>query len=502
MPGLGGIGFSGGFLGGLANAMNARRQERIQREDRSQKNAQQAIKFLLDSGQVKDVADLGPIFDHAFGFDQQQGKKGKGKNGVDPREAVSAMLNHAIQGERGQPLLPGPAAMTPDATPSASGVMTGPNPELPSTPLSIPAQRPTEPAPRTLGGVSLLTPEQAMQRQVTQQVQQEQAMVEAKVALARRILPTLQSLDSSATLDDALATVGIRTPRSAGVPSFSEIPGEVVDETGKATPMSGILDHRTGQILDPITRQPMPGFRHRTTTGSASLGVYAERAAREMGFATANEAAQAGMMGEVNSRAQEMQAAAAGASTTARGEAASKAPLSAAQRFDALRNLQGDWRKADAPFKETKRQLQIMETGLKRFQEGDKNGGSQAVLVTFQKILDPNSVVRESEYDRSPEGVGLKQRIAGFIERLQSGGAGVPEAELEHMVQTAREFVDGMASYDDLERDRITSAAKEAGLDPSRVFGVAAVEPTKKKTSNAAPTAKKDANGNWVIQVP
>jgi hypothetical protein len=119
------------------------------------------------------------------------------------------------------------------------------------------------------------------------------------------------------------------------------------------------------------------------------------------------------------------------------------------------------------------RQLLLMNTGLERFREGDKTGGSQAVLVTFQKILDPDSVVRVSEYQRSAEGLSLWQRMEGYRDRLLEGGAGVPEAELALMVGTAQAFVDGMATWNDLERDRIRGTAEEFGIDPERVFGVA-----------------------------
>jgi hypothetical protein len=111
-----------------------------------------------------------------------------------------------------------------------------------------------------------------------------------------------------------------------------------------------------------------------------------------------------------------------------------------------------------------------MEMGLRRFKAGDKNGGSQAVLVTFQKILDPPSVVRESEYARSAQGISFLGRIEGHFDRLRAGGAGVPADELEAMVVTARQFLKGMEGYNTGVRDRITRAAKGYDLDPAFIF--------------------------------
>jgi len=316
--------------------------------------------------------------------------------------------------------------------------------------------------------VPLLSPEQAAQRKLTQDIAGQQAQIEAKVALARRILPTLQAVDKTATLDDALATVGIRLPAERNLRPQS-VAGEL---NGK--PAFGVF--RDGQYHDPETGEVLHGFTPRVTTGSTTLGADRESVAREL-YGKPAAQLDSEQMKAVNKRVEDLAASKAGATTTARAEAQAEAPLSSAKSFDALRELQGDWRKAEAPEKETARQLQIMETGLKRFKEGDKNGGSQAVLVTFQKILDPQSVVRESEYDRSPEGLGLKQRMQGWIERLQTGGAGVPQAELEQMVQTAREFVAGMGDYNNLERRRITIAARKANLSPEDVFGTGSTAP-------------------------
>lgn len=129
------------------------------------------------------------------------------------------------------------------------------------------------------------------------------------------------------------------------------------------------------------------------------------------------------------------------------------------------------WNDANASGREMRRQLGLMETGLRRFREGDKNGGSQAVLVTFQKILDPTSVVRESEYARSAQGISMLGRIQGYIERLEAGGAGVPDAELAGMVETARQMLAEMSDYTSNQRSRIEAAARKYEIDPILIFG-------------------------------
>ena len=130
------------------------------------------------------------------------------------------------------------------------------------------------------------------------------------------------------------------------------------------------------------------------------------------------------------------------------------------------------WNDANTSGREMRRQLGLMETGLRRFREGDKNGGSQAVLVTFQKILDPTSVVRESEYARSAAGISMLARMEGYMDRLKAGGAGVPDAELSEMVETARQMLDGMQSHSKTQRSRIEAQARKHQIDPVLIFGV------------------------------
>jgi hypothetical protein len=105
-----------------------------------------------------------------------------------------------------------------------------------------------------------------------------------------------------------------------------------------------------------------------------------------------------------------------------------------------ITKLARDWSAATKPAQELDRQVSIMREGIKASRAGNLAAGGQAVLVTFQKILDPNSVVRESEFDRSREGLSLMQRAQAATERLTRGGPGVPLAELERYAALAEEI--------------------------------------------------------------
>lgn len=201
----------------------------------------------------------------------------------------------------------------------------------------------------------------------------------------------------------------------------------------------------------------------------------------------------------------ESAAARAAAVEAARGGAAADVPLTTSQRFDATTKLQESWRKLESPLREMDRQHKLMTVGLDRFKAGDKIGGAQAVLVTFQKILDPSSVVRESEYARSPEGLSLMSRLEGLYERLKEGGAGVPEAELAGMVETARQFMESMKGWHDQERGVIEGTARDYKIDPQRIFGTQgalAPPPPPGQGTATVPTMIIGPDGKYMIKRP
>lgn len=124
-----------------------------------------------------------------------------------------------------------------------------------------------------------------------------------------------------------------------------------------------------------------------------------------------------------------------------------------------VNRLSNQYTKASSSVAEITRQSKLMDAGLEAARKGDMAAGSQAVLVTFQKILDPTSVVRESEYARSAEGQSLLARAEGAFDRLTQGGAGVPLSELEKFKSLADDIVRQSTGRLDSVRKRIKATA-------------------------------------------
>jgi hypothetical protein len=106
-----------------------------------------------------------------------------------------------------------------------------------------------------------------------------------------------------------------------------------------------------------------------------------------------------------------------------------------------------------------------METAL-RLASVDPAGSSEAVRVTFEKILDPLSVVREAEFERQGAGLSLIDRLQGTLQKYVDGGGNIPLPVLQGMVETARQFVQISGKQNEADRQRIIAQARAWNLDP------------------------------------
>ena len=133
--------------------------------------------------------------------------------------------------------------------------------------------------------------------------------------------------------------------------------------------------------------------------------------------------------------------------------------------------------------------LSRMEDGLRAARRGDMNAGTQAVIATFNKVLDPGSVVRESEYDRTAQGQAFVSRIEGMIDTLEQGGARVPLSQLETFARLAREMTAQAEQMLGPERERIAANADYFGVPQQLIFP---------QGGPGTPTIKFDNQGNRI----
>jgi hypothetical protein len=164
------------------------------------------------------------------------------------------------------------------------------------------------------------------------------------------------------------------------------------------------------------------------------------------------------------------------------------------QEMIRVNQLRNSYVKETAADKEVERQFSLMTEGLKSAKAGLMNPGSQAVLVTFQKILDPTSVVRESEYARSPEGLALLHRLEGLYSKYTEGGPGVPFPQLAEFGKLAEQFAIRSRASAQLTKTNIEAMADHYGLPKQLITG--AYNPGGAAPAVATPNATTHAPGS------
>lgn len=156
-------------------------------------------------------------------------------------------------------------------------------------------------------------------------------------------------------------------------------------------------------------------------------------------------------------------------------ELANPSLLNPKQLFDAELKLAKDFEGYAKNLREANRQIRIIHEAHKeaknRMLKGESiNAASQGVLVAFQKLLDPDSVVRESEYARSPSGLALVDRIEGFATKIKQGGAGLTAEALGEFVALGERWLEGYQNDLFGFAQRTQNQAKSIGADLTRVL--------------------------------
>lgn len=96
--------------------------------------------------------------------------------------------------------------------------------------------------------------------------------------------------------------------------------------------------------------------------------------------------------------------------------------------------------------------------------------GDLAAATLVMKLLDPGSVVRESELGMAMNATGLFGRMGNYAEMLQSGQRLNP-AQRQEMRALAKELFGTAETYNNQTKQRYTDMAKNYGLDPYLVTG-------------------------------
>lgn len=116
---------------------------------------------------------------------------------------------------------------------------------------------------------------------------------------------------------------------------------------------------------------------------------------------------------------------------------------------------------------------------------GSTNSSDQVIVTVLNKVLDPGSVVRESEYARTAEGQSVLSRLEGWAQKMKSGGAGISADERKSVMQTIEALGAAMDRQYKPIVEQYRGLAGEYGFNPDRIVKPMATEAPRAQPSNA-----------------
>jgi len=105
----------------------------------------------------------------------------------------------------------------------------------------------------------------------------------------------------------------------------------------------------------------------------------------------------------------------------------------------------------------------------------------QGLITMYNKLTDPASVVRESEYARTPGNLPIVNRIYGAIGKLQQGGAGLTNEDRQALVDGAKIILKERGNQYNSTLNDYVDLSSQYGLDKNMIVrGMEPFEPSNK----------------------
>lgn len=116
------------------------------------------------------------------------------------------------------------------------------------------------------------------------------------------------------------------------------------------------------------------------------------------------------------------------------------------------------------------------------------NASTQVIITAFNKLLDENSVVRESEYARTPEGLSYLDRMQWKLDKFVNWWAGMTFESLKSMVDLANEFTAQYQKNQDQLAQLIRNQAQTFGLNEANILPIDVIQQLDNPTARTTTT--------------
>jgi hypothetical protein len=137
-----------------------------------------------------------------------------------------------------------------------------------------------------------------------------------------------------------------------------------------------------------------------------------------------------------------------------------------AKKFEQEEKLRKEYQSRIKVFNE----LDSTFSNLQSSAQASTGPGDIALITGFMKMLDPGSVVRETEFATARDTAGLFARLENMLTRLKNGEFLKPTQRQEY-INLSRQYYDAAKKKADQERKSLNIVVKNYKLNPDNVFG-------------------------------
>lgn len=142
-------------------------------------------------------------------------------------------------------------------------------------------------------------------------------------------------------------------------------------------------------------------------------------------------------------------------------------PMDASKRFESEKKLRDEYLKRTANFVEGTRNLNIIESSA-----ADESGAGDIALITsFMKMLDPGSVVRETEFATARDTAGVVDQLKNALSKAENGEFLQP-AQRKAYARLSKKYLEEARKQQDKVKSDMTVIIENYGLEGDNVFGI------------------------------
>jgi hypothetical protein len=149
-----------------------------------------------------------------------------------------------------------------------------------------------------------------------------------------------------------------------------------------------------------------------------------------------------------------------------------------AKAFDQEEKLRKEFQTRTKTYQEVNQTYQTLQASAK----SGTGAGDIALITGFMKMLDPGSVVRETEFATARDTAGLFARLENSLKKAEDGQFLQPKQRNEY-VALAREYFNAAQKRADEDKKALGIVVKNYKLNPENVFGAEQAPPPPLPTS-------------------